>query len=220
MDVTQYIEIRRRFNALRKEAPAASRMIFEEFAILCALHEHKGYSATQIASEQGISCPTMTHRSNHLTQLGYMTRTASNDDRRRLRCMLTRKGTSYVHRTVQSIVDASDEAAGLKSLEMADLVPLVAKMGSMPMAADAFALLCFAHADVRSMPVMRIVEMTAMLQPTVSMAVLRLEEAGCIERSEITSLAGRRPMRRSSGCTLTDRGVEAAQEVVRRVEGL
>lgn len=220
MESTQYLEIRRCFNGIRQDTPAPSRIIFDEFAILCAMHEHKGLSATQIAAEQGISCPTMTHRGGHLAELGYMSRQSSNDDRRRLRCMLTRKGSSFVHRTVQAIIDASADAAGLKELEVADLIPVIAKMGSLPVTASQLTLLCFAHADVRSMPVMRIVEMTSLLQPTVSMAVLRLEGSGCIERPETSPTAGRRPMRRGSGCVLTDKGVQLASEVLAKVSEL
>lgn len=220
MDLNHYLEIRRRFNVVRQETPAASRIIFDEFAILCTLHDHKGLSATQIAQEQGISCPTMTHRGNHLSQLGYMTRSASNDDRRRLRCCLTRKGTSYVHRTAQAILESTEEDPLLAGLEVPDVIALVAKMGSMPMAADSLTLLCFAMRDTRSMPIMQIVEATSLLQPTVSMAVLRLEDEGCIERPPASASTGRRPMRRNSGCILTDKGVGAAKEVAAKVAAL
>lgn len=220
MESNQYLEIRRCFNTIRQETASASRIIFDEFAILCTLHERKGLSATQIAAEQGISCPTMTHRSSHLAQLGFMTRQASNDDRRRLRCMLTRKGSTYVHRTIQAIIDASNEEAGLKGMDPADLVPVVARMGSLPITADLLTLLCFAHAGVKSMPVMRIVEMTALLQPTVSMAVLRLEGSGCIERPDASPTVGRRPMRRGSGCVLTELGAQMAAEIQEKVAQL
>ena len=220
VDLNQYLEIRRCFNAIRQEAPAASRIIFDEFAILCTLRDRKGLSATQIANEQGISCPTMTHRGNHLSQLGYMTRAASNDDRRRLRCMLTRKGATYVAKTAQAIIDRSAETSSLRSLEAGDIVGIISKMGSMPMTADSLTLLCFAMADVRSMPIMRIVEVTSLLQPTVSMAVLRLEGSGCIERPETSPAAGRRPMRRNSGCVLTDLGVEMAQTIAQQISDL
>ena len=149
-----------------------------------------------------------------------MTRAASNDDRRRLRCMLTRKGSSFVHRTAQALIDRSGEEYGLKGLEYGDLIPMVSKMGSMPMTADSLTLLCFAMNDVRSMPVMRIVEATSLLQPTVSMAVLRLEGSGCIERPAATPAAGRRPMRRDSGCVLTDLGVEMAATIAERIAQL
>jgi len=220
VDLNQYLEIRRCFNGIRQEAPSSSRIIFDEFAILCTLHERKGLSATQIANEQSISCPTMTHRGNHLSQLGYMTRTASNDDRRRLRCMLTRKGSTYVHRTAQAIIDKSGEEYGLKGYEYADLIPVIAKMGSMPMTADSLTLLCFAMNNASSMPVMRIVEATSLLQPTVSMAVLRLEGSGCIERPVTSPAAGRRPMRRDSGCVLTELGVQMAATIAERVASL
>ena len=220
VEISQYLEIRRCFNGVRRQTPAASRIIFDEFAILCTLHDNKGLSATQIAKEQGISCPTMTHRGNHLTELGYMTRSASTDDRRRLRCSLSRKGTSYVHRTAQSIVEGAPEDSSLKAMETSEVVALVAKMGTMPMSADALSLLCFAANDASSMPIMRIVEATALLQPTVSMAVLRLEENGAIERAENAGEGGRRPMRRSSGCVLTDKGRGMAQEIAARVSEL
>ena len=97
---------------------------------------------------------------------------------------------------------------------------LVAKMGTMPMSADALSLLCFAANDATSMPIMRIVESTALLQPTVSMAVLRLEENGAIERGESVGESGRRPMRRNSGCVLTEKGREMAQEIAAKVREL
>ncbi len=220
VNVSQYLEIRRCYNRMRRETPSSSRITFDEFAILCILHQRKGLSSTQLAAEQGVSCPTMTHRGNHLAQLGYMTRSSSDSDRRRLRCALTRKGTSYVNRTVQRIAQAADPASGLAELEPSEVVSLVTKMGSRPMSADELTLLCFAHADTRSMPIVRIVEATSMLQPTVSMAVLRLEGSGCIEHAEGRSATGRRPMRRSSGCVLTDAGAEAAARVARQVEEL
>ncbi len=220
MEISQYLEIRRCFNGVRQETPSASRIIFDEFAILCTLHDNKGLSATQIAKEQGISCPTMTHRGNHLTQLGYMTRTASSDDRRRLRCSLSRKGTTYVHRTAQSIIDGAPEGSSLRDMDIDALVALIAKMGTMPMSADALSLLCFAANGAASMPIMRIVETTSLLQPTVSMAVLRLEENGAIERAENAGEGGRRPMRRNSGCVLTEKGREMAQEIAEKVREL
>lgn len=220
MDLNQYIEIRRCFNAIRSHTPAASRIIFDEFAILCTLHDRKGLPATEIASEQGISCPTMTHRGNHLAQLGYLSRAVSDEDRRRLRCTLTRKGTAYVHRTIETIIAQADPSAGLADAEVSEVIPIIAKMGTMPMSADALTLLCFAHANLRSMPIMHIVEATALLQPTVSMAVLRLEGSGCIERPEGVPITGRRPVRRNSGCVLTDAGAEMAQEIARYVSEL
>lgn len=220
MNVNQYLEIRRCYNRMRRDAPSASRITFDEFAILCILHQRKGLSSTQLAAEQGVSCPTMTHRGNHLAQLGFMTRSSSDSDRRRLRCALTRKGTSYVNRTVQRIAQAADPASGLAELEPSEVVALVTKMGSHPMPADDLTLLCFAHAEARSMPIVRIVEATSMLQPTVSMAVLRLEGAGYVEHAEGRSATGRRPMRRNSGCVLTDAGVEAAGRIACQVEEL
>ena len=68
--------------------------------------------------------------------------------------------------------------------------------------------------------IMRIVESTALLQPTVSMAVLRLEENGAIERGESVGESGRRPMRRNSGCVLTEKGREMAQEIAAKVREL
>ena len=160
VNVSQYLEIRRCYNRMRRETPSSSRITFDEFAILCILHQRKGLSSTQLAAEQGVSCPTMTHRGNHLAQLGYMTRSSSDSDRRRLRCALTRKGTSYVNRTVQRIAQAADPGSGLAELEPSEVVSLVTKMGSRPMSADELTLLCFAHADTRSMPIVRIVEAT------------------------------------------------------------
>lgn len=220
MDINRYFEIRRSFNALRRETPAASRVIFDELAILCTLHDRKGLSATQLAEDLGISCPTMTHRGNHLDQLGYMARIPSLDDRRRLRCSLTRRGLTYVNRTCQAIIDAAPEGSSLKGLEAGELIPVIARMGAVPMTADSLTLLCFAVCGKQSMPVMRIVEETELLQPTISMAVLRLEGSGCIERPEEAPVVGRRPMRRSAGCVLTEKGATRAAMIAEVIQGL
>lgn len=220
VDINRYIEIRRSFNALRREAPAASRVIFDEFAILCTLHDRKGLSATQLAEEQGISCPTMTHRGNHLDQLGYLARIPSLDDRRRLRCSLTRRGLTYVNRTCQAIIASAPEGSSLAGLVPGELIPIVARMGTVPMTADSMTLLCFAVSGEQSMPIMRIVEATELLQPTISMAVLRLEGSGCIERPEEAPVAGRRPMRRSLGCVLTEQGTAMAAQIAEAVRAL
>ena len=213
VDVNQYVEIRRCFNRIRQGMPAASRVTFEEFAILCELHEHKGLSATQVAENQNISCPTMTHRGSHLSELGYLGRTSSNDDHRRLRCLLSRKGSSFVSRTIASLIDSSNPDAHLSEYEVSEMIPIIAKMGSLSMPADSMALLCFEQSGEPSLSVMRIVEMTALLQPTVSMAILRLEDAGCIETPELTPQVGRRLARRNSGCVITEEGRAAAEKV-------
>jgi DNA-binding MarR family transcriptional regulator len=66
------------------------------------------------------------------------------------------------------------------------------------------------------MPVMRIVDATALLQPTVSMAILRMEEAGYVEGAEAVA-GGRRPMRRNTGCVLTRAGMDHARQLAREV---
>ncbi len=220
MELNQYLEIRRCFNGVRQKAAASARIIFDEFAILCILHDRKGLSATEIATEQGISCPTMTHRGSHLTQLGYMARESSNEDHRRLKCTLTRKGSAYVTRIAKAIIDAADENSGLKELDAAGMIALIAKMGTLPLTADSLTLVCFAMANTNTMPIMSIVETTGLLQPTVSMAVLRLEGEGLIERSEASCTAGRRPMRRNSGCVLTNKGMKLAQDIAEKIKEL
>ncbi len=220
MDVNQYLEIRRCFNRIRQGMPPSSRIVFDELAILCELHEHKGLSATQVAEYQNISCPTMTHRGAHLSQLGYLGRSSSNDDHRRLRCVLTRKGSSFISRTIASIVDASNPDVGLAEYEVSELIPVIAKMGSLSMSADSMALLCFKQSGAPSLSVMRIVEMTALLQPTVSMAIMRLEGVGCIETPDVSPEVGRRLARRNSGCVLTDAGRVVAEEVAQSVLAL
>jgi DNA-binding MarR family transcriptional regulator len=216
VELNLFLEVRRCFNVARKEVPAESRIIFDELAVLCTLHDHKGLSSTQLAIEQGISCPTMTHRGAHLSQLGYVVRQPSTDDRRRLRCSLTRKGSNYVHRTAQAIIENARPEARLEGSEPDDLIPVIAKMGSLPMTADSLALLCFAQVGATSMPVMRIVDATALLQPTVSMAILRMEEAGYVEGAEAVA-GGRRPMRRNTGCVLTRAGMDHARQLAREV---
>lgn len=220
MELSKYLEIRRCFNEIRQEAPSASRVIFDEFAILCTLHDRKGLSATELANEQGISCPTMTHRGGHLSQLGLITRASSADDRRRLRCSLTRKGTSYVNRTAAFILDLAQPPEDYVGVAPEQIIGMVARMGTVNMAADSLTLLCYENAAADSLPVMRIVETTALLQPTVSMAVLRMEKAGYIEENAVNAETGRRTMRREGGCVITPAGRRRAAELRAIVEGL
>lgn len=220
MRLSQYIEIRRTFNLLRRETPSGSRIIFDEFAILCALHGHTGLSAAELAQMQRTPRPTVAHRGRHLAGLGYVSRFASADDRRRMRCSLTRSGVGCVRSTCQAILDDCEEDESLASLEADDVVPIAQRMGSVPMTADTMTLLCFAAAGTRSLTITSVVAMTEMLQPTISMAVLRLEGSGCIERPEGAPLAGRRPTRRAVGCVLSDYGERAARQVARSIETL
>lgn len=218
MDLNQYLEIRRAYNTLRKESPSSSRLIFDEYAVLCALHDRKDVTATDLARELGVSCPTMTHRGNHLAELGYLSRKPSHEDRRRLRCTLTRRGLTYVNRISQIILEEKPADSTLVGLDVLSFIPIVARMGSLPMTADSLTLLCFAISGAESMTVNRIVEETGMLQPTISMAILRLEGTGCLDRPGECPAAGRRPMRRGAGCTITAEGRAMAEEIAAEVK--
>lgn len=219
MDLGQYLSVRKRFSAQRRAMPAEGRLIFDEFAILCELHDRHNASASSIAAAQGISCPTMTHRSNHLCELGLMSREPDSKDRRKLRCALTRKGTSFVHRTCNAIAQGCEESTGIASMDVKDVVKLVARVGTLPMPADDIVLVSYPAFDVSSMTVMQIVDTTGLLQPTVSMAVLRLEKAGCIVRL-VAENADEPTVRRSVGCAITDAGLERAARLIESVERL
>ena len=181
MDVKEFLSLRTSFNAVRRQMPSSSRIIFEEYSIMCLLKQEKVLSATQIAEKQRISCPTMTHRSSHLCLLGYLANTVNAKDRRRLDCQLTRKGTNAVAKLTEKILQASKEKGLHLDYTSEEIEKIATRAGRVPTSADQCILLTYLTQSPDIQTIMQIVQKTSLLQPTVSMAVLRLKSESLIE---------------------------------------
>ena len=218
MDQGIFLDIRKCYSVVRQRTASSSRIIFDEFAILCILQRDKSLTASKLAALQGISCPTMTHRGNRLCDLGYMTRQSCAEDRRKLKCTITRRGNTFVNKTLQAIIDLAPAESELAGYDSARLADAVIRSASVPMAADSLVMLCFAHLEYAPMTVMHIVEVTGMLQPTVSMALMRLETDGLVDRGKGAS--GATATRKESGCVLTKAGIAASKQILETVQEL
>ena len=77
------MSVRRAYNVVRQMVVSGERLTFEEFAIICHLCEcDEPLKTSAIAEYQGALRPTMTHRTNHLEELGLIDRTEGTSDRR------------------------------------------------------------------------------------------------------------------------------------------
>ncbi|MBR2834250.1 MAG: hypothetical protein IKE43_00845 [Coriobacteriales bacterium] len=214
MDIKRYLSLHKAFNEVRQNTNPEQRVIFDEYAIMCLLSEKKTLSATQIAREQCISCPTMTHRSSHLTSLGYLLSKMNERDHRRLDCSLTRKGSLATTKITQKVIDTLAEDDVLHGLSPKEIISITIQSGKLPLTADQHILLAYAVDDLETEPVMNIVRNTNLLQPTVSMALVRLCKEGLLKRGEEKS-ANEKP-----GYTITKAGLSSAKKFIKAIEAL
>ena len=69
------MSIRRAYNLVRQSVEPSRRLTFEGFSILCHLEVSEvPVKTSDIADYQGALRPTMTHRTNHLAELGFIDR--------------------------------------------------------------------------------------------------------------------------------------------------
>ncbi|WP_156761174.1 MarR family winged helix-turn-helix transcriptional regulator [Microbacterium karelineae] len=71
-----------------------------QFAVLVNVHLHGPHTLTALAERDGVTAPSMTRTVTCLEELGYVTRVADTDDRRRVRIAVTEAGSAVVEETV------------------------------------------------------------------------------------------------------------------------
>lgn len=71
-----------------------------QFAVLATVHLHGPHTLTALAERDGVTAPSMTRTVNCLEELGYVTRVADADDRRKVRIAITEAGSAVVDETV------------------------------------------------------------------------------------------------------------------------
>ena len=215
MDLKEFMSVRRAYNIVRQAVESSERLTFEEFAILCRLDMSDAPMKTSaIAEYQGALRPTMTHRTNHLAELGLIERNEGTEDRRNVVCSISEAG----HERVWELADLtraqipSGKALSRTSAER--IRKYVDAMGSLFCKAGDLVLLGLYASEGDSLTIMRIVDELGLLQPTVSMSVSALVDSGYAVRAHDDATS------HTTSVSLTEEGREAARELAERIEGL
>lgn len=215
MEVREYLSIRRAYNAVRQQTDAANRLTFSEFAILCRLSlSTRQLRTSDIAEYQGCLRPTMTHRTKHLSELGLITRSKGDVDRRNVVCNLSEEGG----RTVKELCEQTRQQVVAEKHSSRITVERVCRsidvMGSVNYMARDLVLLALAEEKDGSSTVGDLVNGLGFLQPTISMSVSSLKEDGLVVRGSKEG-AGE-----TSYVIISDEGREEARRLAERIKVL
>lgn len=96
---------------------AVDTMSDGQFAVLAALKVHGSHTLGELAERERVTAPSMNRTVNCLEELGYLTRTTDEDDRRKVNIDLTPEGLAVVEETVrrrdawleQALAELTDE---------------------------------------------------------------------------------------------------------------
>lgn len=215
MDLREYMSVRRAYNIVRQDQTPDDRLTFEEFAILCRLLiSNEPMKTSAIADYQGALRPTMTHRTNHLARLGLIDRVEGERDRRNVVCSISELGARRVRELSELTCSRIPSGRSLGRTSPERICRYVDAMGSFFCQAGDIVLLGLRAAGGGPLTVMQLVDALGLLQPTVSMSVAALAEAGYVTRARgVSSL-------RTTSVSLTARGAEAAEELEESIEGI
>lgn len=72
-----------------------------QFAVLANLHVHGPHTLGELADRERVSAPSMNRTVNHLEELGYLSRTPDEADRRKVNIALTDAGRTVVVETTR-----------------------------------------------------------------------------------------------------------------------
>jgi DNA-binding MarR family transcriptional regulator len=97
--------ITRLVKKLRKESPTGQQLSLTERSTLALLFQHKSLLPSELAAMEMITNQSMSQVLNHLFNLGFITRTASDTDRRKVIISLTSEG----ERTLTRVRNERDE---------------------------------------------------------------------------------------------------------------
>lgn len=182
MELRDYMSVRRAYNLVRRETPSTSRLTFEEYAILCHL-ENLGHElkTSEIADYQGVLRPTMTHRTNHLAQLGYIERHEGTTDRRNVCCSISAAGRVAADAISAAICDNIVAGQPLHRSTPERIAMVADSMGQVFCTAGDLVLLGLEHSE-EGMSISDLVSELGLLQPTVSMSVSALVDVSFVSR--------------------------------------
>ena len=183
MELREYLAIRRAYNLVRQDMPADRRLTFVELAILCRMDVlGRPMNTSEIAEYQGALRPTMTHRTKHLSELGFMVRSKGSSDRRNVICETSDEGREFVEQTCRLICDILHAGNILSRTTALRVARYVDAMGSLTCMSGDLVLLGILQSETGSRTVSDLVNVLGLLQPTVSMSVAALEGEGLVMR--------------------------------------
>lgn len=213
MELREYMSVRRAYNLVRQSMASGRRLTFEEFSILCKLDiADEPIKTSNIAEYQGALRPTMTHRTNHLARLGLIDRGEGTTDHRNIVCAISEEGKAYVQELARRTCDSIPAGQPLARTSAERILKYVDSMGSVYCTAGDLVLLGLLEEAEGGCTIMRLVEILGLLQPTVSMSVSSLADAGLVVRGSVGEGAPR-----TASISLTDRGRDSAHRLQERI---
>lgn len=216
MELREYLAIRRAYNLVRQGMPAERRLTFAELAILCRMDvARRPMNTSEIAEYQGALRPTMTHRTKHLAELGFMRRAKGDSDRRNVVCEITEAGANFLDEMMAGISEVLHAGPLLSRTSAQRLRRYVDAMGALSYMSGELVALGILQTQDNRCSVSDLVTALGLLQPTVSMSVASLVQDGLAYRDH-------QPLRnaRSAGISLSDAGIEWAQTMRSAIESL
>ena len=213
MDYRDYLAIRKAYNTVRQGEGRAERLIFEEMAILAKLLlAEEPMMTSAIAHWQKSLRPTMTHRANHLFELGLIDRHESDVDKRSILCSLSKKGEKRLQDLLESIRAEIHRSDRLTRITSDRLIRYIEAMGALCLDSSELVLVG-AFEQGGSATISKLVHKLGLLQPTVSMSVSSLVEQGLIRRGAAGTAAHAHPL-----VELTAEGQSAAARIIDSIE--
>lgn len=122
--------ITRLVKKLRKESPTGQRLSLTERSTMAELYRNKAMLPSELAANEMITNQSMSQVLNHLSELGYITRTASETDGRKVNISLSEHGEQtllqFRHERDEWLADAIARACSPEEQELLKqvLVPL------------------------------------------------------------------------------------------------
>lgn len=216
MQVREYLSVRRAYNLVRQSMPVNERLTFEEFCILCHLHYASSPMKTSdIAEYQHVLRPTMTHRTNHLSDLGLIERFSGATDKRTVCCTLTERGRQTISAIAEACTEQITTGMALNRAEPERMLKYANAMGTIYCTSGDLVLLCLGVSESMPLKVGILVDRLGLLQPTASMAVRELSKEGLLVRDS------RNPnSMRSGDIVLTKVGKDIADRLIDQIEGM
>lgn len=215
MDLREFMSVRRAYNIVRQHSEPDERLTFEEFAILCHLAAVDcPLRTSDIAAYQGALRPTMTHRTNHLASLGLIERAEGDLDRRNVVCVASAAGRARAERLAELTRAQIPSGRSLSRTSAERIRKYVDAMGAFFCKAGDLVLLSLLAADGEPLSIMQMVDALGLLQPTVSMSVSSLVEAGLVTRLRGVERG------RTTCVALTPEGRSAAGALSSQIEGV
>ncbi len=93
--------VTRLFKKLRTETTTGQQLSLTERSTLSLLHQHGQLISTELATMEKVTNQSMSQVISHLTALGYITKIASETDKRKVFISLSDKGKSFIQQVQQ-----------------------------------------------------------------------------------------------------------------------